>query len=235
MRLHRLLSFLGSTVAFHVTAPFRPKSSIARSLKASVDVSVPLARSELLETAKRLKKENGVLIVDATAQETLKLAVERLEQVADPPSNTDDLIGDWTLVCSTATASAKGPLENIKGFDTSKLPFFNQGPFKDIRDLLNKSLSVRQVIRTAESDGIDRIDHVLEYHPPDFLSDILSGIPDPLKTLNINPLQVSAGKVILVHKADVTSVIPVMKTKLSLQSVVGTCIKKLNAVIKHGC
>ena len=88
MRLHRLLSFLGSTVAFHVTAPFRPKSSIARSLKASVDVSVPLARSELLETAKRLKKENGVffctIAIDIRLDEDTKLVKYPNLTSADP-------------------------------------------------------------------------------------------------------------------------------------------------------
>jgi hypothetical protein len=49
----------------------------------------------------------------------------------------------------------------------------------------------------------------------------MKNVPDALKSLNINPLKVSAGKVVLAHKAEIESVIPVIKTKLTLQSVVG--------------
>jgi hypothetical protein len=200
--------------------------TVLSSTEAStVDVPVSLAKGELLGTANRLKEKYGVLIIDGAAQEELKEAVEKLEMACyNPSSDVDSLLGEWTLVCSTATPDFQGigPLEGLKGgIDTSKLPFFNEGPLKDIRTLLNKSLQVQQVIKSQNSDGLDRIDHVLTYSPPDKLTDFLNNIPDPLKSLNINPLQVTKSKVVLAHKAEVETTVPVIKTKLSLDSVIG--------------
>jgi hypothetical protein len=146
----------------------------------------------------------------------LKKAVAELEAVANPPTNDDyetKYKGDWTLVCSTST--------NADGIDLSKIPFLNAGPIKNIRDAINRCLVVKQCIRAREDSGaIDRVDHVLEYQPPDSLTEILDNLPDALSSLNINPLHVSEGKVTLVHKADVESVTPVLRTKLSLDSIV---------------
>lgn len=184
-----------------------------------------LAKSDLLETAKSLKDEFGCVLIDSGAQEKLTKVVETLESTAEPPADTSGLIGDWTLLCSTASASIGsedgGPIEKqtIAGIDTSKLPFFNEGPIKEIRDRLNKSVKVEQLIKASDTT-IDRVDHVVEYMPPDTLSEFLDTLPDAIKSLNINPLQVSESKVILVHKAEIESVIPSIKTKLSLQSVV---------------
>lgn len=188
----------------------------------SIDVSTTLAKMELLETARSLHDEFGCLIIDTKAQDKLRLAVDKLEAVADPPSGTAELIGNWTLLCSTASASLQnGPLDKINGIDTSKIPFFNEGPLKNVRDTLNKSLKVQQVIRAETTPGIiDRVDHVLQYAPPDTLAAFLDNIPDAVKNLNINPLQVSQSKVILVHKAEVESMSP-LNTKLSLSSIIG--------------
>jgi hypothetical protein len=57
-----------------------------------------------------------------------------------------------------------GPLDKIGGIDTSSIPFFNKGPLKEIRYEINKLLTVQQINKKAEKgDGIDRIDHVLQY------------------------------------------------------------------------
>ena len=72
----------------------------------------------------------------------------------------------------------------------------------------------------TESGTVDRIDHVLEYQPPDTLKQLLDNLPDPLKSLNINPLHVTEGNVTLIHKATVESVEPVLRTSLSLESIV---------------
>jgi hypothetical protein len=222
MKLHLIIPFVSSAVAFQVTSPV--KFTTSSGLYAStVSVDVTLAKSEVLETARRLKSENGVLVIDSTAQEELKQAVEALELLATPPTDSDELVGDWTLVCSTASASPSGPLENLPDF---KLPFLNKGPLAMIRDLLNKSFEVQQSIKTNASGDIDRINHVLEYNPPNTLAEFLDNIPDALKTLNINPLQVSKSKVVLVHKAKVESVVPVLKTKLNLSSIIGTSNSK---------
>jgi hypothetical protein len=187
----------------------------------NLDMSTAIAKEELLELVEELKATYGILLIDSKAQESFKAAVEKLEETAEPPTDTSLLTGDWTLLCSTTT-TARG----ISGIDTSKLPFFNQGPLKDIRDTINQSLKVEQKIKAGEfSDGVDSIDHVIDYKPPNKLSGVLkslpSNIPDVIKDLNINPLQVSETKIVLKHKAEIESVIPVIKTKLVLNSIVG--------------
>jgi len=117
------------------------------------------------------------------------------------------------LLCSTAT--------NADGVDTSKIPFLKQGPLKSIRDYINRSLKVEQRIRNMTDSGtVDRIDHVLEYQPPDTLKQLLDNLPDALTSLNINPLHISQGNVTLIHKARVDSVTPVLRTSISLESIV---------------
>lgn len=106
------------------------------------------------------------------------------------------------------------------GIDTSKIPFFNQGPLKDIRDAANKAITVEQVIKATNSGEIDSINHIIDYTPPNTLSGLFKELPDSIKDININPLQVSDSKVILKHKAEVEAIIPTIKTKLSLQSIV---------------
>ena len=213
-------------------APLTPKSSLAplrvaasdadiTDVAINLDMSTAIAKEELLELVEELKATYGIVLIDSKAQESFKEAVEKLEETAEPPTDTSLLTGDWTLLCSTTT-SEKG----ISGIDTSKLPFFNQGPLKDIRDTVNLSLKVEQKIKAGEySDGVDSIDHVIDYKPPNKLSAVLkslpSNIPDVIKDLNINPLQVSDTKVVLKHKAEIESVIPVIKTKLVLSSIVG--------------
>jgi hypothetical protein len=53
------------------------------------------------------------------------------------------------------------------------------------------------------------------------LMDVLGGdIPDALRSINVNPLEVTKATVTLVHKATVESVTPVLKTKISLESLI---------------
>lgn len=224
MKLHLILPFVSSAVAFNVASPVVKSTTISRLYASTVSDDVTMAKYEVLETARRLKSENGVLVIDSISQDELKQAVEALELLATPPTDVNALVGDWTLICSTASASPSGPLENLPDFP--KLPFMKQGPVTMIRDLLNKSFQVQQSIKANEIGDIDRIDHVLEYNPPNKLEEFLDNIPDALKKLNINPLQVSKSKVILVHKAELESVIPVIKTKLNLSSIIGTSNSK---------
>jgi PAP_fibrillin len=198
---------------------------------ASTDVA-PQAKEDLVQVAQRLKNEYGLFLVDSKAKQQLKNAVEALEQAGIPPSSwTDDLWGDWELICTTAS--------NADGVDTSRLPFFDTGPLKQIRDAIrntaNKYLTVTQRIRGDDDvDGTDamppssgaqslsRIDHVLEYRPPGELRDVLDNLPEQLTSVNINPLQVSRSKLVLVHKATVAegSSVEPLKIQLSLKSIV---------------
>ena len=185
-------------------------------------IDLELARTEakdaLLETAKKLKAEYGTILLEKSAKDELKAAVEDLENKSEPPAveHVDRLLGDWTLLCTTAV--------NQDGVDTSRLPFFKQDPLKKIRDSIreaaNKYILVQQKIKSSKNDGvIDRIDNTIEYEPPEQLRELLDNLPDRISQLNINPLHVSKSKLILIHKATVESEMP-LKTKLSLQSIV---------------
>ena len=231
MKLTTLASLLASAVAFNVNVPkvelFRPVRLSASVDNTAVDDATETAKKSLLDVAERIKDEFGTIVIDKTAQEDLKKAVEDLEMIAiDEPQDPEMLLGDWTLVCSTASASTEQVPVGGGGFDTSKLPFLNAGPVKDIRKLINRSLKVEQRVLSTEDDPsttFDRIDHVLEYQPPSKLTEFLDNVPEALRALNLNPLNVSTGKFVLIHKAELESAIPVIKTKLSLSSVVGTC------------
>mmetsp|Transcript_4529 Transcript_4529/g.10704 ORF Transcript_4529/g.10704 Transcript_4529/m.10704 type:complete len:357 (-) Transcript_4529:1500-2570(-) len=179
-----------------------------------MDDSAYDSRQDLLDVAKSLKDEFGPLIIDSKAQEKLKSVVGELEKNSEPPVDTEGMIGDWTLLCSTAST------EKFMGIDTSNLPFFNADIVKDIRSTLNKSLQVQQKIKLGDSGEISRVDHVIQYMPPNELSAFTSALPDALQSLNINPLEVTKEEVILVHKADVESTIPFINTKLALESIV---------------
>jgi hypothetical protein len=233
-------AILSSVSAFHV-APrtsrvlATPLFSTVEGEQTSASVSTSLAKTELLETARSLNDEYGCLLIDSGAQDKLRAVVEKLEMVTDPPTETDELLGSWTLLCATASASLQGgPLDKIGGIDTSKIPFYNESPIKKIRDTLNKSVKVEQVIKSVDSDGIDRVDHVIDYFPPDSLSDFLESLPDAIKMLNINPLQISESKVTLIHKAQIESTEPVIKTKLSLTSIVVNVAGKSKVLSPEG-
>jgi hypothetical protein len=189
----------------------------APSLDKQIIVSAP--KQKLLDVAEGLKEKFGVFVIDKSGQEDLRKAVADLEAVAEMPSFNSEskemILGDWTLVCTTSSNSAlPSPLGS--GIDTEKLPFFNASPLKDIRQSLNKCLVVQQSIQAKDSEDINRVDHILEYKPPKNLQDVL----DMLPSVNVNPLDITKGKVVLVHDADVSNTGPGFSIKLKLASVV---------------
>jgi len=187
------------------------------STETEIETTTDAARDELMKIAMELKDEYGVLLIDTKAKDSFREAVEKLESVAEDPSDSSLLVGDWTLVCSSASSSAAKNFE----IDTSKIPFLKEGPLKDIKTTLNDSIRVQQRIKFGESSqSIDAIDHVIEYTPPNQLSSFVKNLPDAIKNLDINPLKVSDTKVVLKHKAEVEGVVPVIKTKLSLEAIV---------------
>lgn len=148
------------------------------------------------------------------------------------------LLGDWILI-----ATANLPSSDIRRrFDTNnnnkkstekkkKNGWFNSmknnnSQLNPIQKSLQKSITVTQRIRNDGSNEvappsiINRVDNVIEFTPLDTLESIL---PDNsplsfLASLNVNPLKVSKGKVVLVHKAEVESVEPVLRTKITWTS-----------------
>ena len=181
------------------------------------------AKDNLLSIVQRLNSDQGIFVYDTTAKNELTQAVAELIAVANVPTKEDfetTFQGDWSLRVTTATTATT---TNAGGFQFSKLPsFLNQGPFKDIRETLNRSVRVQQRIRsTTNSTVVDRVDHVIEFQPPDKLMDVLgTNLPDALRSINVNPLEVSKAKVTLVHKATMESVTPKLRTKIALESVI---------------
>ena len=171
------------------TVDVSEETTTATDASVSVDASAASARAELLELANDLKGQYGVLLIDSNAKESFRKAVEQLESVAEVPTDVAALVGDWTLVCSSSSSSTT---EKLK-IDTSKIPFFNEGPVRDIKNTLNDSIEVLQTIKFGEaSNSIDAIDHVIKYSPPNQLTSFLKNIPDAIKDLDINPVSSSS-------------------------------------------
>jgi len=218
-----LFSALSSAAAFStVISPRRSSFALKMSSTPLMDLpSTKAAKEDLIDTAERLKEKYGLFLIDKNAKKELKDAVEELENLSEPPAFHEfkkELIGDWELVCTTAS--------DQEGIDTSKLPFFDAGPLKQIRDSItktaNKYLKVQQKIKADPDSGvIDRIDHVLQYQPPAELQDVLDNLPGALSSVDINPLHVSKSELVLIHKAKVAEDdVGDLKINLSLKSIV---------------
>lgn len=208
---------LSASSAFQSQHAFSRPSRLTRAVSLDALSTAIAAKENLIAVVERIKSKDGMFIYDASAKTELTQAVAELEAVASPPT-VDDFEklyqGDWVLCCTTAATDKSG-------IDTSKIPFLNEGPLKQIRQSLNRSVKVLQRIRsTTDTTTVDRVDHVIEYMPPASLDEVLDNLPDALKSLNLNPLELTKSSVTLVHKAEIESITPKLTTKLSLQSVV---------------
>ena len=189
------------------------------------------AKTRVLSLASNIKEDSktGVFIADPSVKSDLKRAVADLEAVCGSPTDRERrlMLGDWTLLCTTNSGGGNGEKKkSSKSKKAPKLPF--KLPELPFQDKATKSISVTQRIRsTDDSEGedktINRVDNVIEFTPfADTIGDLL-GDNTPfaaLKNLTVNPLEVSKSKITLVHKAEVLSVSPVLRTKISLQSYV---------------
>ncbi|GKY90877.1 hypothetical protein MPSEU_000060500 [Mayamaea pseudoterrestris] len=215
-----------SLALFSSTTPYTTDVSAAASPKA-------LAKQQLLSTCERLKSANGVFLVDKSSREKLMRAISDLQRTVTNVSmsrqqQADLLIGDWTLLCTTIVAKNDNALID----SATKIPDFLAEPINKVKsrlsNLSNKYFKVQQRIRTNEmSNHVTRVDHVIEYVPPQSLKELVQGtsVPDVIAKLNLNPLQVSKSKLVLIHKAsqvpsDGSSNSNNISIQLSLQSVV---------------
>ena len=192
------------------------------------------AKNRVLSLASNIKEDSktGVFIADAGVRSDLKRAVADLEAVCGNPTDRERqlMIGDWTLLCTTNSADGRGN-DDSSGINKKKGPKL---PFKlpelPFQNKLTKSISVTQRIRCMDEGAvgdakvIDRVDNVIEFTPfADTVGDLLGdGLPfaAALKDLTVNPLEVKKSKISLIHKAEVQSVAPVLRTKINLQSYV---------------
>ncbi|GAX10670.1 hypothetical protein FisN_14Lh178 [Fistulifera solaris] len=196
------------------------KTPLARTslFSSSVDLTVS-AKTYLLDVAERLKSQNGVFIVDPKAQDELQKAVQELEQQSQTMKSPgpEAYLGDWTLLCTVATPKSNFP----------PIPILPNNPIREsIAQASNQYVKVVQRIRSDNnSQTVNRVDHVIEYQPPDQIGNVLSAIPnlpEAIAKLKLpNPLQVSKSKVVLCHQAQVSpSDSSLFTTKLTLTSVV---------------
>lgn len=203
--------------AFQVPTSTRVGTALFSS--PAVDLSVS-AKTYLLDVAERLKAQNGVFLVDVNAQEELQKAVQELEQQSKQAASPgqEAFLGDWTLLCTVATPKSNFP----------KIPLLPNNPIREsIAKASNQYVKVLQRVRSEGHDNkvVSRVDHVIEYQPPDQVGSILSAIPnlpEAISNLKVpNPLEVSKSKLVLCHKAQVSdSDSSLFTTKLTLTSVV---------------
>jgi hypothetical protein len=163
-------------------------------------------RDEVLELAQKVFHESptGVFITDPGDRSNLKKAVTRLEATTDPPTNPEKLLGCWKLICTTNTA----------GFPTLRKDFLSGTPFSSpspLKENIQKNAIVYQKIwneRNTTGEVFDRVDNIIDITTDGLIAPFL------------NPLDVTKTKFTLIHKVE-SNTYPVLRTKISLQKVVG--------------
>jgi hypothetical protein len=193
---------------------------------------VDKAKNRVLSLASNIKEDSrtGVFIYDPVVRSDLKRAVADLEAICGNPTDRQRqlMIGDWTLLCTTSSANSRDADDRSSSKKKGpKLPF--KLPELPFQNKVTKSIDVTQRIRCMEEEAvgdakvIDRVDNVIEFTPfAETVGDLLGdSVPfAALKDLTLNPLDVKKSKVSLIHKAEVQSVTPVLRTKINLQSYV---------------
>ena len=189
--------------------------------------AVLACRNRLVAVTKKLvaNSRSGKFISRPADKVRLQKAINNLEAISPNATNKGALLGDWKLV-----ATAQLPSSNIRsrlGKNFRPRPGkFDSKELSPIQRSIQKTLEVTQRIRYDESfdssDEINRVDNVVEFTPLDTLESILPS-DSPLSflgSLNVNPLQIAKAKAVLVHKAEVESTTPVLRTKIAYISTV---------------
>mmetsp|Transcript_20236 Transcript_20236/g.34267 ORF Transcript_20236/g.34267 Transcript_20236/m.34267 type:complete len:496 (-) Transcript_20236:2446-3933(-) len=205
------------------------------------------ARNRLIALSKALTSNSptGKFITRPSSTKKFQQAIADLEAVASSTTSSSRekelLVGDWKLI-----ATANVPSSDIRRRITEKqsssssssdkkkswfnmpqarsgLSSDNSSSLNPIQKSIQKSFQVTQRIRNdgAEDEEINRVDNVVEFTPLDSLDDIFpkeSPLSNIFGQINVNPLQVKKGKVVLIHKAEVESVSPILRTKIAWTS-----------------
>jgi hypothetical protein len=227
----------------HTTQPSRSILSVSTVDEIPSDTTVESTNTDpeaLLSSRNRLialsstllnNSPTGKFISRPADKIKLQKAINELEASSSVGEREKEmLLGDWTLV-----VTANVPNSDVRrrfgsgkkgwfGGKRSGLSLFGKDGKEEntIQKSLRKTIEVTQRIRNdgasdSGSGEINRVDNVIEFTPLDNLSDIIPK-ESPLSflgELNVNPLQVKKGKVVLVHKAEVESVKPVLRTKIA--------------------
>lgn len=219
------LSLIGVAASSKNTLSFNNGRRLAFSATSPTTSS---AKDELLSYAKQLKEESktGVFLTDFESKSQLKKLVAELESsLDDSPVDQSALVGDWNLLCTTASPTGfdNNIPEQGKSFFANINSFVNENLSNPLNEKIRESVNVVQRVRTSDESSTtayDRVDNVIEFTP--FSLEDIFNIKDNLS----NPLQVSKSKVSLVHSAECESVSPVLRTKLVLKSIILTVAGK---------
>ena len=146
-------------------------------------------------------------------------------------SKRDYMLGDWTLI-----ATANVPSQLLAGkttvgvYDTDGTRTTKE--LNPIQKAIQRTINVTQRIRSIDDDEssksgmiINRVDNVIELTPLTTLDGILPTDSPLTSSLNkvldiVNPLKVQRAKIVLIHKAKVESIQPVLRTKIAYTSTV---------------
>ena len=129
-------------------------------------------------------------------------------------------MGYWTLVCTTTV-----PGSDVRRFTKNKSSngqrtslFGVQSPFH------TRSIKVTQQMRTNDNGTINWVDNVIKFTPFETLGNVFKdSLLEFLGGVNVNPLGVKKSKVVLIHNAEVESVMPVSVNIASVSSVCEWC------------
>ena len=206
--------------------------------------SILQSRNKLIALSQTLSanSSSGKIFVTRPADKIkLQNAINSLEALAESSADSeqlskkDMLLGDWTLIVTANLPSSdiRRRFDNNdkkKGgvWGTKKRKSLNEKQLNPIQKSIQQTIEVTQRIRNDYNGGedetsniINRVDNVIEFTPLNTLEDILpSSLPiyDIVSKININPLQISKGKVVLIHKAEIESTKPILRTKISWTS-----------------
>jgi len=202
-------------------------SDVEEPTKNGMKTEMIEARNRLLQEAKSLVENSitGVFLNLPSERAKLQTFVSELEAFA-PMSFTDQdrrqCIGDWELICTSRGPSFGSSDDKDDKKSSTLLPFSFPKP-PPVLDSVRKSITILQrIVSENDANTINRVDHVIEYTPLTLQQLIPEESPFKIiRDLNINPLEVSRSRLTLVHNAEVESLIPVFRTKISLKNVTG--------------
>lgn len=146
-------------------------------------------------------------------------------------SKRDYMLGDWTLIATANVPSRLFAGETTVGvYDTDETRTTKE--LNPIQKAIQRTINVTQRIRSTDDDEssktgmiINRVDNVIELTPLTTLDGILPTDSPLTSSLNkvldiVNPFKVQKAKIVLIHKATVESIQPVLRTKIAYTSTV---------------
>jgi len=206
------------------------------------------SRNKLLALAITLTNNtpSGKFINRPSDKIKLQNAINNLEGLVGSSSqiNEKSLLGDWKLICTAnlPTSDIRRRFDTNSSDDKKKKRFplspfnkSNKSKLSPLQQSIQNSIQVTQRIRNDGSTGgtgisgeynINRVDNVIEITPLNTLESVLlpTELSSPLQNLlgniNINPLQVKKTKIVLVHRANIESLQPILRTKIALSSTI---------------